>query len=349
MLDPSEHGGRTALAEYRGGVNEADGKLRILLATDLSQSAKEAEAYACMLASSWRATLTAISILEFPPGMNPEYHVNRLYLGELMKQATKQLVELKTRAADHGLSVQTRVVTGIPSEEVLAAAKADDVDLIVVGTRGKTGLEHVMLGSTAERIIRMAPCPVLAVRSEREGTGLAASGEPHPTALERILLPIDFSDCSVDALEYAAVVAQRTKASLMLLHVLEPVSYGIDFTFPHVSKRKQMRQALGKQLSDVVTALAAVGVPSEYSIRGGLPGDSILDVARTRPVDMIIMGTHGRRGLSHAFFGSVAESVLRKSHCPVLTVRSPKFHPDHRLVLRASPSVPENFKPRSPL
>lgn len=323
-------------------MNANSGKPRILLATDLSRSAEEAEAYAYVLAASWKAALTVMSVLEFPPGMDPEHHVNRLYLGELMKQATAQLGDLKARAANYGLSVHTRIAIGIPSEEVLATAKADDTDLIVVGTKGKTGLEHVMLGSTAERIVRMAPCPVLAVRSERHGTELVGGGAHHPAVLERILVPIDFSDCSINALEYAVMVAQRAKASLMLLHVLEAVSYGLDFTFPHVTKRKQMREALNERLSGVVSALGAVKVLSEYSIRGGLPGDSILDVARAQPADMIIMGTHGRRGLSHAFYGSVAESVLRKSHCPVLTVRSPKFHSGHRRVLPAQPSVSPN-------
>jgi nucleotide-binding universal stress UspA family protein len=283
-----------------------------------------------------------MNVLEFPPGLNPEYPINRLYLGELMKQATRDLVELKARATDRGIPVHTRIATGIPSEEVLAAAAAEDSDLIVVGTRGRTGLEHVVLGSTAERIIRTAPCPVLAVRTEGGGVEKAGSDRRHPGTLDRILLPIDFSDCSLDALEYAVVVAQRAKAPLTLLHVLEPVSYGLDFALPHVTKREQMRDAIKERLSGLVSALTAVGVKSESLIRGGLPGDSILDVARSQPADMIIMGTHGRRGLSHAFYGSVAESLLRKAQCPILTVRSPKFHPGHRRALSAQPALPGN-------
>lgn len=162
---------------------------RILFATDGSRWAQEAERYACSLASSWGASLTVMSVLEFPPGMNPQYPVNQLYLGELMKQTTKELVDLKARATERGLAVETRVTNGIPSEEVLRAAEAGDADLIVVGTRGKSGLEHVVLGSTAERVIRMAPCPVLAVR----GSGGPLSAEP--VSFRRILVPVDFSDC----------------------------------------------------------------------------------------------------------------------------------------------------------
>jgi nucleotide-binding universal stress UspA family protein len=156
-------------------------------------------------------------------------------------------------------------------------------------------------------------------------------------------VPIDFSDCSLDALEYAVLVAQRGKASIKLLHVLEPVSYGLDFTLLHETKREQMRRVITERLSSLVSALTSAQVAAEFFIRGGLPADSILDAALTQPADLIVMGTHGRRGLSHTFFGSVAESVLRKAHCPVLTVRSPKFHASHRRVTPvASAPIPTN-------
>lgn len=315
---------------------------RILLATDCSRWAQGAEEYACSLASSWEATLTVMSVLEFPPGMNPDYPVNRLYLAELMKRTTRALAGLKSRMAQRGVAVQTSITTGIPSQEVLAAAESEDVDLIVVGTRGKTGLEHVVLGSTAERIIRTAPCPVLAVRGEAPHDAEAGGRMPDPVSWRRILVPLDFSDCSIEALEYAALVAQRAKASLRLLHVLEPVSYGLDFTLLHVAKREEVQERLTARLRGLASALQSVHVTADFQLRGGLPADSILDAAKAEPADLIVMGTHGRRGLSHTFWGSVAESVLRKAHCPVLTVRSPKFQPGHRRVVSGGSVMPVN-------
>ena len=315
---------------------------RILLATDGSTRAEGAEAYACKLAESWGATLTVVSVLEFAPGLDPESPVCRIYLAELMTQATEDLARLKARAAERGIAVHTRIETGIPSEQVLAAAAAEDADLIIMGTAGKTGLAHVLLGSTAERIIRTAPCPVLAVRmdrSEAERTGVSTS---RLASLDRIMVPVDFSDCSLDALEYAVAVAQRAQASVMLLHVLEPVSYGLDFTVSIQAEREHERKILTERLAGLVAALEAANVKSESLVRGGLPRDSILEAARAWSADLIVMGTHGRRGLSHALYGSVVESVLRKSHCPILTVRSPKFHQDHRRVVSAQPDVPMN-------
>ena len=306
---------------------------RILFATDFSRWARRAEDYACALACSWKASLTVLSVAEFMPGLNPDYPVNQQYLADLLKHASSQLVDLKGRAERRGIAVTTRVATGIPSEEVITAARAEDSDLIVVGTKGKTGLEHVLLGSTAERVIRGAPCPVLAVRTEPADTEQEEGALSRPVTLQRILVPVDFSDCSLDALEYAVVVAQQAEASLLLLHVLEPVSYGLDFTLGQSRTRHSEVESWTKRLEELASSCQSSNVRAESRLRGGLPADSILDSAQTLPCDLIVMGTHGRRGISHALSGSVAEAVLRKARCPVLTVRSPKFGPGHRRVI----------------
>jgi nucleotide-binding universal stress UspA family protein len=305
---------------------------RILFATDFSRWAQRAEDYACALASSWKASLTVLSVAEFPPGLNPDYIVNQQYLADLLKHASSQLVDLKGRAERRGIAVTTRIATGIPSEEVISAARGEDSDLIIVGTRGKTGLAHILLGSTAERVIHGAPCPVLAVRTESADIE-EVRALSRPVTLERILVPVDFSDCSLDALEYAVVMAQQAKASIILLHVLEPVSYGLDFTLSHIRTREQVRESWTKQLKELTSSHQHSHVAMEFQLRGGLPADSILDSAQTLPCDLIVMGTHGRRGISHTISGSVAEAVLRKSHCPVIAVRSPKFGPGHRRVI----------------
>ena len=308
---------------------------RVLLATDFSSYARRAEDYAAFVAASWHATLTVMTVLEFPPGMDPDYPVNHQYLTDRMKEASEDLTDCKQRLGRRSLAVTTRIGTGLPSEEVIAAARAEESDLIVLGTRGKSGLAHVLLGSTAERVIRTAPCPVLAVH-------LQAGIEPVGVQLERVLVPVDFSDCSLDALEYAALIAGRSKAAVKLLHVLEPVCYGLDFTLIHREERERMRDRCSTRLEELSSALSGAGLSSAVQIRGGVPVDSILDEARTWNSDLIVMGTHGRRGIAHALNGSVAEGVLRRAQCPVLAVRSPKFIPGQR------PLVPRADKNPSP-
>ena len=306
---------------------------KLLLATDFSEWARGAEEYACTLAASWRAHLTVMSVLEFPPGMNPDYPVNRNYLTERTAHATELFEEFKRRASQKGIIATTLMATGMPSEEVTAAARSEGADLIVVGTKGKSGLAHVLLGSTAERVIRTAPCPVLAVHmpSKEQATTEVAVGP-----IRRLLVPIDFSDCSLDALEYAAIVAKQAQATIELVHVLEPVSYGLDFTLIHPGEGERTRKRLIARLEELASALSGAGIPVKVHVRGGSPADSILDDAHTLSCDMIVMGTHGRRGLSHVMAGSVAEAVLRQASCPILTVRSPKFGPGHHRMVSTS-------------
>ena len=172
---------------------------------------------------------------------------------------------------------------------------------------------------------------MLAVRdhARQAGDGPAQT----PVSWKRMLVPLDFSDCFLEAAEYAVMIAKRTQARIRLLHVLEPVSYGLDFTLSPIAPRDDMRERITTRLKGLVSTITPEQVSADFEVRGGLPADSILESARDEPADLIIMGTHGRRGLSHVLWGSVAESVLRKSHCPVLTVRSPHFPPDHRRII----------------
>ncbi len=302
---------------------------RLLLATDFSELAHRAESYACALAASWGADLSSISVLDFPPGMNPEYIVNKRYLTELMSEASAKLTEFKRQAHQRGIAATIRIATGIPNEEVIAAAQAEETDLIIVGTRGKSGLAHVLLGSTAERVIRMAPCPVLAVHTTK-AEGPAEEG----ISLDRILVPTDLSDCSLEAVKYAGVVALQAKASIELLHIMEPAYYGIDFAMESRAEREQKRRVTTEKLEALLSDLAAVGIVVQVSLVGGTPVDTILEFAHRSSSHLIVMGTHGRRGLSHGWAGSVTEAVLRRGTIPVLAVRKPmpKTLPFHDLV-----------------
>lgn len=315
---------------------------RVLLGTDFSPCAAHAQDYALFLASSWSAELNILHVLEFHPGMNPDYPVNSLYLNHQREEAARSFQELVERAAQSGVPAKQHVVLGIPSQRICAMADECHDDVIVIGTRGRTGLEHILLGSTAERVIRAAPCPVLAVRLAKMDEKGSAQRTGGPVRIERVLVPIDFSDCSLDALEYAAQFGLHIKATITLLHVMEPVAYGLDFTLGSTGERDQQRERIKVRLGKLTAALRSSGLTVDQMVRGGLPSDAILDVARVQASDIVVMGTHGRRGISHVVSGSVAEAVLRKAACPVLTVRSPKFSPGHRRVIAADLVHPTN-------
>jgi universal stress protein A len=155
--------------------------------------------------------------------------------------------------------------------------------------------------------------------------------------LSRILVPVDFSPSSRAALEYALFLSEKTGAALEVLHVWEPAGYvGPDaLSLLPVSVGQPGWEQTRADVRREVEALIGRGErSSSISIRveAGQPGDVVLEAARAVKADLVVMGTHGRTGLARLLLGSVAESVLRRATCPVLTVRVP--------ALRATPSAP---------
>lgn len=301
---------------------------QMLFATDFSACADRAMGYALSLAGTWKADLCVVTVLELYPGMDPDYTVNKMYLDHLRAESHRQLAAVQMRAKAAGQPVTTRIEVGIPSQVLQTVAQTTGADLLVVGTHGRTGLDHVLVGSTAERVVRVSPCPVLAVKADKEGAGAAA-----PAAIKRIVVPIDLSHCSLDALEYAVQFAKPLGAAITILHAMEPVAYGLDFSLSHAKEWKEQRDYLEKRLSVLSACVTAHGIQADHVLRPGLPADSIVSYVAQQGFDLMIMGTHGRRGISHVLLGSIAGAMLRHAPCPVLTVRQFNFGTEHERVV----------------
>lgn len=143
-----------------------------------------------------------------------------------------------------------------------------------------------------------------------------------PLKLKRILVPIDFSDCSKKALQYALPLAKEHSAALTLLYVVPPAygvaEYGVvDYAHLESSMIESGKAELAKLVEEIVRGEVA----AEALSRVGSPGLEIISAARDLPADLIIIGTHGRTGLKHVLLGSVAEQVVQRAPCPVLVVR----------------------------
>jgi nucleotide-binding universal stress UspA family protein len=314
---------------------------QVLLATDFSRCADRALNYALTIASAWKARLHIAHVLEFMPGMNPEYPVNHMYLEQLRKEAAQHMSDVEARATQAGLSAQTSIDIGIPSQRIEAAAVQTGASIIVMGTHGRTGLEHILVGSTAERVVRTASCPVLAVKAstvELSQPAVPANG----LQFRRLLIPIDFSASSLEALEYGVQFAKHLKATLTILHVLEPVAYGIDFTLGDTLQWRKQRAYLEGRLEILRALCVSNGITAEHVLQAGAPVDSIRDYASHQQPDLVVMGTHGRRGITRILSGSVAEAMLRLAPCPVVTVRTPVFGREHERIM---PVGEEWFQP----
>ena len=306
---------------------------KILSATDFSESALKAQDYAVFLAQAYEAKLQVVHVSERPLWFRPSAPAS-LHLEQAREEAALQLVQLEKHLVESGLAgAQCRLVLGIPSEQINAQAREMAADLVVVGTHGRTGLDHILLGSTAERVVKGAPCPVVVARIARSRSPEVGAGSDPVPSIQRIVAPLDFSSPSLDAAEYAIQTADHFGAAITLLHVLEPVYYDLELGFGKIEQVSRTRQHWQDRLGELAGLARSFGLAAEAQVRGGVPADSIVACAEDQGADLIVMGTHGRRGWSRLRFGSVAEAVLRHAPCSVLAVKTPKFEPGHRRVL----------------
>lgn len=140
---------------------------------------------------------------------------------------------------------------------------------------------------------------------------------------KKILCPIDYSDCSAKALRYAAGLALRDSARLYLMHVIDKriYDYGGPIYEVQPSPDEETIAHLKEKLTESVPKEISGDIEVETIVTVGVPANEIVSAAEEKGVDIIVMGTHGRTGISHVVMGSVAENVVRKAVCPVLTVR----------------------------
>jgi nucleotide-binding universal stress UspA family protein len=143
-------------------------------------------------------------------------------------------------------------------------------------------------------------------------------------AIKRIVVPVDFTDFSRRAADYAVMLARRFRAKVVLVHVIEPFTYDINESMWVVDHYAALKAIGERLLAQQEKALTRKGVAVRTALLRGAPAFEIIDEARRRRADLIVMGTHGRTGLQHLVLGSVAERVVRLAACPVLTVGSGK-------------------------
>lgn len=144
--------------------------------------------------------------------------------------------------------------------------------------------------------------------------------------IEKILVPVDFSDYSKKALNYATDLALHFNAKIVLIYVVEPQIYPADFTMGQVaapSINNELTKISQKELNSLVEKEIGERIPTEVLIKIGQPFQEINDTASELDVDLIVIATHGHTGVEHLLFGSTAEKVVRKAPCPVLTLREP--------------------------
>lgn len=245
--------------------------------------------------------------------------------------------ELKGLASKCGLSTadNLHIEEGAPVFDVICRLAAKiPADLLVVPTRGLRGVKRFFLGSTAERLIQHSPCPILVDRRAPAQLASKPSRSVPSLKIAKILVPVDFSNCSRDGLRYAIQFARRFGSRITVLHILD-LGYSEAKDMDAMARRKgfagtwlrQLFREVRRQMRQFVGSVPFGRVRSKTEIMVGPPVEQICDFAFANDFDLIITSTHGLTGFKHVRIGSIAEHLVRRSRVPILVVPS---HPRTR-------------------
>ena len=299
----------------------------ILVPLDFSRTAMQALDYATALAKQLNAQIHLMHV-QMPdeacvvPGAG---HLMRECAGSVTFVHEK-LAEIQAEQRPRFWPENCHVRTGHAYEEICNLARELKIDLIVLASRGNTGLKRIVLGSTAERVVRFSPCPVLVVRQrKRKGTvdlGLVTSGEK--LRVGKILAPVDFSQCSMAGAMYAAFLSKIFGAKLCLFHAVQlPAPMVVDGLSANLSSMHGLDLKNARLDMEAFSKLDFLrDTKCAVEVRTGYPVDRICGETKEGDVDLVVISTHGRSGFNRVLLGSVAEHVVRYAECPVLVVPS---------------------------
>jgi nucleotide-binding universal stress UspA family protein len=298
---------------------------RILCPVDFSEFSQRALDSAFAVAQCYESTVTALHVVTPMPIATPGayYFGSEMSQPLVLPQTDRAVVMARVEQF-----VQAERPPGIPvnilveesphiHREILVQAARLKAGLVVMGTHGRSGFERLFLGSTADKVLRTADCPVMTV--PRRAPDVMPVG---PVPFARILCAVDFSPESKVALTYAVSLATESKAQLFVFHVIEVFPHFHELTPPMALDVDAWMDDARRRLREVIPQASRSQCTIREVVTSGKPYREILSAATNDNSDLIVMGVRGRGATDRLFFGSTASHVVREAHCPVLTLRS---------------------------
>jgi nucleotide-binding universal stress UspA family protein len=282
----------------------------ILFLTDFSASATVAAPYAAEIAKQFGAKLHVLHAI--PPIVNPMTAPSTWPMVEEAARISAEEERKELLAEFSGIPIDIFIEEGDLGSIVDTIVEKNNIDLIVVGTRGRTGLAKLVLGSTAERIFRHARCPVLTVGP------FATNFQLKPGKITSIVYATDFSAESTVARAYALSLAQELQAHLTLLHVIDSPKPG------DLSQSADLVASLKERIRALVPPEAELWCDPECVVEQGPTAETILQVAKREDAGLIVLGVRWPTGFPGAATHlpiATAHQVVSGARCPVLTVR----------------------------
>jgi len=284
----------------------------ILLPYDDSEGATEVLHHAGELAHWADATITALYVADTT--RDSVTLVEGQTVDVLERQGEDVVAEAAATLESLGVPHDTDVVQGNPAPTIVDYAERYDHDLVVMPTRGREGVSRYVLGSVAEKVVRLSSVPVLSVRMQED----EALSFPY----EGLLVPTDGSDAATHAAEHVVEFAAALDATVHALSVVD--DGGLDPDVRATAAGEESERAAREALESVESMADSRGVDTVTHVEHGDPADVILEHVDADGVDAVGMGTTGRRGTDRILLGSVAETTVRSAPVPVLTVADPE-------------------------
>jgi len=291
----------------------------ILHPTDFSEESHHAFRYAYELAKLRGAELHLLHVAPslgddplrgaFDASLDEEE-----FYREIRDEADARMKSLIETVEDSDVPVRRVHTRGIAPAEVIADyAEREGMDLVVMGTQGRTGVSRIVLGSVAGEVVRKAPCAVLTVREDTK----------MPSNIDRVLTPVDLSEFSRPLLRAARDLTASFNASMDVLTVVEPLPFPVPLVGAvtlHDLMPDPVEQSQ-KQLDRLVETTEGLPVTIRTHVEEGHAAMTIVDAAAEHDADLIVMASHGRTGLERIMLGSVTARVVRRAECPVCVLR----------------------------
>lgn len=292
--------------------------MSILVATDLSEHSRHAVRWASALAASRKAPLYVAHVIDslgddelWSALFETPDEIEARVLQSASDNARDFVAETLADGTPTPDERSVLVAVGPPADEIARFAQQKNVDLIVSGTTGHGMVRNAIFGSTAHRLTHQTAIPTVFVPEE-------ASVSPP----SRILVAMDFSDCSEAALQWAATWAADHETQITAVHGIGVSALSPDYE--PAANFVPMVNALAEQRQEQVRArLDAAGLDGDVVVSRSAPAEAILETADVIGAEMIVMGTHGRGAVGRLFLGSVALRVLRDPPCAVATIHPP--------------------------
>ena len=295
---------------------------RILVPTDFSRNAEEALRFAVPLARQLGGKITLLHSIDWQ--VNPQMRSAPGVIDTINKvakdAAEHRLESLARTKVPQELLEKTIVEFGPAQVGIPEAARELKIDLIVISTRGHTGLQRILLGSTTARVVRYASCPVLTVRPVAGATKISGPKTANlGPIVTRILVPVVFSEGCTSTVRFATTLARIMQAQLTLLHVIAPLPLNCSRYIAEIQQYDAEVKLDAKQKLKSLAATLPKDITSEVMLRQNIPHLGIIRAARQQRCDLITLPTRDLTSLKDFVLGSTAEKVIRHAPCPVLT------------------------------